>query len=393
MVFQDPYASLNPRMRVELDHRPSRCASTARRRASIRRARARAAPTSSACVPSTPTASRTSSPAASASGSAIARALALRPEAHRRRRAGVRARRLHPGAGLNLLDDLQEELGLTYVFIAHDLSVVRHVSDRIAVMYLGKIVELGPAERAVARGPLHPYTEALLSAVPVPDPDARRAARADRAARATCRARIAAAGLPLPHALPARDRRLPASRSRRWRRIAARVTSPPVTTRGSNRQFCSTGPVYGVPGRTKRLAAACGGCRGPSSSHSILSRGFSPQCTGVSLAVLVCVLAVACVAPAAASAAPTWAPASTASIHPGVMTFTEGAQCTANFVFSDASDVYIGQAAHCSGTGTATETDGCDSGSLPVGTRRRGRRRQPARHARLQLVADDAGQG
>ena len=85
-----------------------------------------------------------------------------------------------------------------------------------------------------------------------------------------------------------------------------------------------------------------------------------------SLAVLVCVLAVACVAPAAASAAPTWAPASKAPIHPGVMTFTEGAQCTANFVFSDATDVYIGQAAHCSGTGTATETDGCDSGSLKI---------------------------
>jgi hypothetical protein len=55
-------------------------------------------------------------------------------------------------------------------------------------------------------------------------------------------------------------------------------------------------------------------------------------------------------------------------IHPGVMTFTDGAQCTANFVFRDASSTYIGQAAHCSGTGTATETDGCDSGSLPVGT-------------------------
>ena len=73
-------------------------------------------------------------------------------------------------------------------------------------------------------------------------------------------------------------------------------------------------------------------------------------------------------APAAATAAPTWAPASNAPIHPGVMTFTEGAQCTANFVFSDATNVYVGQAAHCSGTGTATETDGCDSGSLPVGT-------------------------
>ncbi|HEX8065913.1 MAG TPA: hypothetical protein VF520_05245 [Thermoleophilaceae bacterium] len=82
----------------------------------------------------------------------------------------------------------------------------------------------------------------------------------------------------------------------------------------------------------------------------------------------VAALAVFLVATAAAQAAPTWAPADTAPIHPGVMTFTDGAQCTSNFVFYDASDVYIGQAAHCSGTGGATETDGCDSGSLPVGT-------------------------
>ena len=72
---------------------------------------------------------------------------------------------------INLLADLQEDFELTYVFIAHDLGVVRHVSERIAVMYLGKIVELGPAEEVYAN-PIHPYTLSLLSALPIPDPRA-----------------------------------------------------------------------------------------------------------------------------------------------------------------------------------------------------------------------------
>jgi len=96
----------------------------------------------------------------------------------------------------------------------------------------------------------------------------------------------------------------------------------------------------------------------------LLARTFAAVVTCATAAVPL----VAAQAPPAA-AAPTWAPAATAPIHPGVQTVTAGAQCTANFVFFDASNtVYIGQAAHCSGTGGSTETNGCDSGSLPLGT-------------------------
>jgi hypothetical protein len=96
----------------------------------------------------------------------------------------------------------------------------------------------------------------------------------------------------------------------------------------------------------------------------LLARVFAAAVTCATVALPL----VAADAPSA-SAAPTWAPAATAPIHPGVQTITAGGQCTANFVFFDASNtVYIGQAAHCSGTGGNTATNGCTSGSLPLGT-------------------------
>lgn len=100
---------------------------------------------------------------------AIARALILRPrvivfdEAVSALDVSIRAQ------VLRLILDLQQRLGLGYLFISHDLSVVKRVADRIAVMYLGRVVELGPSE-AIYRAPLHPYTQALLSAIPIPDP-------------------------------------------------------------------------------------------------------------------------------------------------------------------------------------------------------------------------------
>jgi len=177
MVFQDPYASLNPRKRVgQIVAEPLRL----QRAASGTELRRRAQELLDRVGLATEHYDRF--PHEFSGGQrqriGIARALALQPrlivadEPVSSLDVSIRAQIV------NLLDDLQEEFGLTYLFVAHDIGVVRHVSDRIAVMHKGRIVEQGPVDQVCGR-PGDPYTKALLAAVPVPDP---REARARRAA-------------------------------------------------------------------------------------------------------------------------------------------------------------------------------------------------------------------
>ena len=172
IVFQDPYSSLNPRMRVgTIVEEPliiHKTGSKAERRARVAEL--------FELVGLDP--SQLSRYPHQFSGGqrqriGLARALALNPsfiiadEPVSALDVSVQAQ------VVNLLMDLQQRLKLTYLFIAHDLRLVRHICDRVAVMYLGRIVEMGPAESLFA-APAHPYTRALLSAIPMPDPDAPR---------------------------------------------------------------------------------------------------------------------------------------------------------------------------------------------------------------------------
>ena len=188
MIFQDPYASLNPRKRVGFIVAEALAVAQDGHRGREQAPRRRSCSRWSGSTPSTTTASRTSSRAASASASASRGRSRSNPklivadEPVSALDVSVQAQIL------NLLKDLQGEFGLTYVFIAHDLKVVRHISDRVAVMYLGKIAELADAS-VLYDSPKHPYTGALLSGSADRESEARARAQSTSRSRATCRTR------------------------------------------------------------------------------------------------------------------------------------------------------------------------------------------------------------
>ena len=169
MVFQDPYASLNPRHSVgRMISEPIRVHGLAGRRDAARRVRELLQ------TVGLPADAASRYPHEFSGGQrqriGVARALALNPDLIVADEPVSALDVSIQAQIINLLDNLQREFELTYLFIAHDLAVVRHISDRIAVMYLGTIVEISPADE-LYDNPLHPYTISLLSAVPIPDPE------------------------------------------------------------------------------------------------------------------------------------------------------------------------------------------------------------------------------
>ena len=172
IIFQDPYSSLNPRMRIgDIIGEPLAIHKTGDRRE--RRDRVAELLTVVGLDPDYAGRYPHEFSGGQRQRIGIARALALNPdfivadEPVSALDVSVQAQ------VVNLLQDLQEKLGLTYLFISHGLAVVKHISSRVGVMYLGKLVELAPAENIYAK-PVHPYTQALLAAIPVPDPSAKK---------------------------------------------------------------------------------------------------------------------------------------------------------------------------------------------------------------------------